>query len=424
MKKKIALLGCGTIGGCLAKQLLSRFSDQMEIVKILVKDINKERPGIPSELLTGQANEILDDESIDLVVELLGNEEPALEYCLRSLTNKKHFVTANKELIAKHAFKIFDCARENAVEVALEASVAGGIPIIRPLLKDLQANQIQEVIGILNGTTNYILTRMERGDSFDEALAQAQEKGYAEPDSTNDLEGYDARYKIAILASLIFGCHIDPEQIECQGIQKITKEDFDFAKELGCSIKLLARAKKISSDLKTPSDLMRADVHPYLLPVDHALAKVDGVLNGIELKADLIPELLLVGPGAGPEPTVSALLADIFSICQGDRLAFTFDAQSAAASAKQLSEEETSYYLRLKVKDQIGVIRDVTAALAKHNISLQSIIQHEENQSNQPISLILLTHSTHPSKFRAFLSELTSLNCLEEICTTLQVLKG
>ena len=340
------------------------------------------------------------------------------------MQNKKHLVTANKELIAKHGPQIFETAFQNSVQVRLDATVGGGIPIINTILDSLKANEITEVVGILNGTTNYILTQMKRGHSFELALKEAQEKGYAEPDPTNDLEGIDAKYKISILASLAFGNYISPSQVFCQGIKDISVLDFNLAKELGFSIKLLGVAKKLNKDE------IKVKVYPCFIPAKKPLAKIDDVLNAILVRGDLIQELLLVGSGAGAKPTSSAILGDVLSI---QKLADSTQSYlpykiNSLIKPNQGVEHNYRFYVRLIVDDQVGVIRDLGNVLAKNNISLESISQKayndeniEHNNQTEEATLTFLTHEVSENDFELALREVKILKPIREIACILRV---
>lgn len=410
----IGILGCGTIGSEVALQLLSGKLAELKLKKILIKNIGKERL-IPNEYLTDNPNEVLEDPEIDLIIELMGVEKPALEYILKSLENKKHLVTANKELVAKHGPQIFEVAKQNKMQVRLDATVGGGIPIINTLLDSLKANRISSVVGILNGTTNYILSKMKKGQDFAEALQKAQEKGYAEPDPTNDIDGIDAKYKISILASLAFRTYIAPEDVKCMGIRKISASDFLFAKELDFSIKLLGIARRHENNT------ISVNVHPCLIPLSQPLAQIDGVLNAIQVRGNLIQELLLVGPGAGPKPTSSALLGDALAVMRHEVL---YNSMPYEIKPLPLCEyQESRFYLHLIVKDQIGVIRDLGNILAQNEISLESITQkaHQEDLCSEEAALIMLTHKVKEIDFQKALEQITEMAQVKEICCFLKV---
>ncbi len=420
---KIGLLGCGNIGEAVAHELIAGKIPSLKFKKAFVKDLNKKR-NIPTNFLTDKADDILNDPEINLIIEVLGGEEPALELVIKALENKKHLVTANKELIAKHGPQIFEAAYKNGVQVRLDATVGGGIPIINTILDSLKANEINEVVGILNGTTNYILTQMKRGHSFEQALKEAQEKGYAEPDPTNDLEGIDAKYKIAILASLAFGNYISPDQVFCQGIKGISVLDFNLAKELGFSIKLLGIAKKFAQDQ------IKVKVYPCLIPSKKPLARIDDVLNAILVRGNLIQELLLVGSGAGAKPTSSAILGDVLSIQKlTDSLKSVMPYKiNSSITPNNGFEQNYRFYVRLMVDDQVGVIRDLGNILAQNNISLESISQKayndeniENNNQTEEAILTFLTHEVSENNFELALKQVRTLKPIREVACILRV---
>ena len=311
----VGLLGLGTVGSGVARVLLTkadalerRIGRAVELRKVLVRDPTRPRSVELSVPLVTDPNAVLDDPDIDVVVEVMGGEEPARSLILQAVERGKHVVTANKEVMAKHGPDILEAALANNVTVAYEASVGGGIPLIGPFQLDLAANEITSVVGIVNGTTNYILTRMtESGAGFDEALKEAQDLGYAEPDPTNDVEGWDAAYKLAILASLAFGAPVSPEHVHREGITQVSQRDILYAAEMGYRIKLLAIARLVSGQVE-------ARVHPALVHQGSMLASVDGSFNAVEVTGDLIGPALFYGRGAGSEPTASAVVADLIAL--------------------------------------------------------------------------------------------------------------
>ena len=431
---QIGLLGCGVIGTQVATELLNgnlncKLADKnkIKLKKILVNDLNKSRGNsIPESLFTNSPDEILLDPDIDIIIEVMGGEKPAYDCVIKAIQNSKHLVTANKELIAKHGPQIFGLAHEKKVQIKLDATVGGGIPIINTIMDSLKANQITEVVGILNGTTNYILSEMKNSKkTLEAALKEAQDKGYAESDPTNDLEGIDAKYKTSILASLAFHQYIAPDQVQSHGIKSISPADFHFAEELGFSIKLLGLAKQFEDGH------ISASVYPSLVDADQPLARIDGVLNAVEVRGDLIRELMLVGPGAGPKPTSSAILGDLLSLIKNISSDFPLPYKVLPANARSKAEESSSnekyrFYTRLRVNDKVGVIRDLGIILAKHQISLESISQkaHTPDSSWEKegeATLIFLTHSIGEDKLQIALDEIKQLNPVNEICCILRV---
>ncbi len=325
----IGFLGMGNVGETVVATLLERaetFREQtgasLKLRRVAVGDPSKPRGiDLPPGMLTGDAGDVLDDPSVDIVVEVIGGDGAAGDYVRRALAAGKHVVSANKELIAKAGPELFELARASGAALRFEASVGGGIPVISPLLRDLPANRVLAIRAIINGTTNFILTNMaQRGDSFEDALAEAQALGYAEPDPTNDVDGHDAAFKISIMAGLAFGAHVPPEAVATEGIRSLAPQDFQYARELGYVIKLLAIAER-------HDDGVLARVHPALLPESEPLARVDGVQNAAQIQGDLAGTLTFQGAGAGAAPTTSAVLADVLdiarSLAQGASLAGT-----------------------------------------------------------------------------------------------------
>ncbi|MHB1131992.1 MAG: homoserine dehydrogenase [Chloroflexota bacterium] len=315
----VGLLGLGTVGGGVWQAYAGQIERLSELVgrplhvkRALVRDLARPRPEVPAALLTAEPADVLGDPEIEIVVEVLGGEHPAYEWVKEALLAGKHVVTANKEMLARHGVELFTLARAQGLQLACEASVGGGIPIIAALRRELVANRIGSLRGIVNGTTNYILTAMdEQQRSFTDALAEAQALGYAEPDPTNDVEGYDARYKLAVLCGLAFSLWPHPEEIPCRGITQVTLADLAFAKSLGFAVKLLAAAQPAGA-------AVRASVQPTLVPLANPLAGVGGVFNAVQVQGDLVGEMLYYGRGAGPAPTASAILADVIAVARGE----------------------------------------------------------------------------------------------------------
>ncbi|MDX1917971.1 MAG: homoserine dehydrogenase [Candidatus Caenarcaniphilales bacterium] len=412
MLRQIALLGAGTIGACVAVELLEGRVPEASLKKILVKDLSKKRP-IPSSLITDQIEQIISDPEIGIVIELIGGVDPAFDYLGACLRAGKAVITANKELIAKKGAILFDLADDHKTQIRLDATVGGGIPIISTLIGSLKTNQITEIIGILNGTTNYILTAMAGGKDFGEALREAQERGYAEPDPSSDISGADARYKIAIMASLAFQTEIRPDQVTCEGIERVSAVDFRFAEQLGYNIKLIGHCQRTDDHHE-----INASVHPTLIRSQHPLAKIDGVLNAVSLRGDLVGELLLVGPGAGPKATTSSILGDLQAVLAGDRglSGFSYQARQNPNTMAQ------RYYLRLKVLDQLGVMRDLGAVLAKYQISLESLSQQITDPEKGEACLLVITHKVSDTSLYAAIEELKSLAWLKSFEAILHVL--
>ncbi|HEY9885859.1 MAG TPA: homoserine dehydrogenase, partial [Vampirovibrionales bacterium] len=389
----IGLIGCGNIGTKTAQEILN--NKNLILKKVLVKDLSKKRE-IPSHLLTDKASEIFDDESISVVIEVTAGEQPALDFCLQTLNAKKHFVTANKELLAKHGAQIFEVAAKNNVQVGFDGTVAGGIPIINTLQNSLSANQVTEVIGIFNGTSNYILSEMQQGETFENALNKAQELGYAEPDPTNDIEGVDTKYKTAILSSLISGQFVHPDKIKSEGIRFVSTEDLHFAERLNYVIKLLGICQ-----LNESSELT-VGVFPAFVSKLSTVSCVNGAINVANIKGSLIEELTLVGPGAGPGPTNSAIVGDLLQII--NKQTHNHLVLQNSSEVRFAKEPSYKFFVRLNVDDNMGVIAQIGSILEKHEISLESIEQELQDKSEDDdlgtATMVFITHLIEESKIQ------------------------
>jgi homoserine dehydrogenase len=425
---RIGLLGLGVVGSAVAHALLEkrdllarRIGSPIELTRILVRDPSKPR-SVPAGLVTIDPEAILGDPGIHLVVEVMGGEDPAHEYIVRALKAGKHVVTANKEVIAKHGPEILAIAVAHEVDISFEASVGGGIPVIGPFKLDLIANQIQEVRAIINGTTNFILTRMAtEGADFATALAEAQALGYAEPDPRNDVEGVDSAYKLAILGSLAFHTAIRPADVYSEGITHLTPADFQYSQELGYAIKLLAIAR-------AEGDAVEARVHPALVPTSDMLAKVDGVFNAVAVEGDLVGRILFYGRGAGAGPTSSAVVADIIDLAQrwsagGVRpRPPSFDAHFRP---RPMDEVATRYYLRLLAEDRPGVFAQITHALGEAGISLASVIQKRNVVVGDPpveyAEIVLMTHRAVEAPMQRAIRAIEALAVVHEVGSLIRV---
>ena len=394
---KIGLLGSGTVGSGVVEVLKKNVDEisqkagtEIEIKKILVRDLKKKRPHLEGMELTDDINDILKDEDIDIIVELMGGLHPAREYMLRAMKAGKHVVTANKDVVAQFGKDMFDAAKENRVEFLFEASVGGGIPIITPLKESLTANRITEVMGIVNGTTNYMLTQMTNcGNDYETALREAQELGYAEANPAADVEGYDAARKVAILASLAFSTRVTLDDVSVEGITHITPQDIEYAKELGYVIKLLA----IANDSEKGVDVR---VHPAFLKKDHPLASVNDVFNAIFIKGNAIGEAMFYGQGAGSLPTASAVVADIITVAREIVKGIYAAVDCSAFQVKSfcpLEETESSYYIRLLVADQPGVLGTIATVFGDQGVSLKSVIQTQRVKDQAEI--VVVTHHVY-----------------------------
>ncbi|SHE74499.1 homoserine dehydrogenase [Schwartzia succinivorans] len=394
---KIGLLGSGTVGSGVVEVLKKNVDEisqksgtEIEIKKILVRDLKKKRPHLEGMELTDDINDILKDEDIDIIVELMGGLHPAREYMLRAMKAGKHVVTANKDVVAQFGKDMFGAAKENRVEFLFEASVGGGIPIITPLKESLTANRITEVMGIVNGTTNYMLTQMTNcGNDYETALREAQELGYAEANPAADVEGYDAARKVAILASLAFNTRVTLDDVSVEGITHITPQDIEYAKELGYVIKLLA----IANDSEKGVDVR---VHPAFLKKAHPLASVNDVFNAIFIKGNAIGEAMFYGQGAGSLPTASAVVADIITVAREIVKGIYAAVDCSAFQVKPfcpLEETESSYYIRLLVADQPGVLGTIATVFGDQGVSLKSVIQTQRVKDQAEI--VVVTHHVY-----------------------------
>ena len=423
MKKSIGvgLMGLGTIGGGVFKALSARDNTIAEATgcPVVLRKVLEKRPvAIEPRLLTKDVREILTDPEIDIVIEVLGGEHPAVDFIKEALLAGKHVVTANNEVIAKHGAELLAMAKDKGVALQFEASVGGGIPLLLPLQHGLLADELTTVYAIINGTTNYILTRMSQERiGFGEALKKAQELGYAEADPSNDVEGRDATYKLAILASVCFHTTVRPDQVFCEGISRLAEPDFRYARELGYEIKLLAIAKQAGG-------VVEARVHPVFIPEDFLLAKVSGVYNAIQVEGDLVGKLIFYGRGAGAEPTSSAILSDVIaigqSIASGKKVPSVMR-QAHPKAVRPVSELQTRYYLRMTVADQPGVLAQIAKILGDGSISIASVIQKEADEAKQTAVIVIMTHTAREEFMQRALAEMRKLPAVREICNLIRV---
>ena len=427
----IGILGLGTVGGGTASvlqrnaaEISRRAGRAIELVAASVRDINKKRGDDLSNVkLTLDSNEIVDNPDIDIILELIGGTEEANQLVMRAIENGKHVVTANKALIALHGNEIFAAAQKKGVTVAFEAAVAGGIPIIKAIREGLAGNQIQWLAGIINGTGNFILTEMrDKGRDFADVLKEAQELGYAEADPTFDVEGVDAAHKLTILASIAFGVPLQFDKVYTEGISAIQRMDVEYAAELGYRIKHLGIARRVESGLE-----MR--VHPTLIPHRRLIANVDGVMNAVLVKADAVGPTLYYGPGAGAEPTASAVVADLVDVVRalttdpGNRvphLAFQPDAIHDIP-VLSMDQVETAFYLRMQVQDQAGVLANITQIFADHNISIEAILQKEDQDDQGCVPLVILTHNVLESSMMDAIKQVEQLDTVNGSVTRIRL---
>ena len=420
---KAALLGFGTVGTGVykvlknqEKEMSAKIGCKVEIKKILVRNIDKAAAKIEdASLLTSQWDEIINDPEIE--IELMGGINPAKEYILSALKAGKHVVSANKDLIAVHGHELLDAAHESKVDFLFEAAVAGGIPIIRPLKQCLAGNHMTEVMGIVNGTTNFILTKMtQEGMEFKDALALATELGYAEADPTADIEGLDAGRKVAILASVAFNSRVVFNDVYTEGIAKITSKDIHYAKEMGRDIKLLGVARN-------EADGIEAYVCPMLIPSSHPLATVNDSYNAVFVHGDAVEDAMFFGRGAGELPTASAVVGDVFDIvrnilagCCG-RIGCTCYKN---IPVKKMEDTHNRYFLRLKVEDRCGVLAEMTAIFAKYQVSVAQIIQ-KDTKVEGCAEVVVITEKVREGDFRTAIEELRNRDSVRKISTIIRV---
>ena len=424
MKQKIAvgIIGMGTVGtGALrilrenAELIRHRVGVPVEVTKIAVRDVRRDRGiDIPASLVTDQPSQIIDDPNIDIVVELIGGYEPARELILAAIAHGKHVVTANKALLAVHGPEIHAAARRAGISIGFEGSVGGGIPVIKSLREALAANRILSIYGIINGTSNYILTKMTEDErSFADVLAEAQRAGYAEADPTFDVGGIDTTHKLAILVNLAFGTHIGLKDIFTEGITAISPLDIDFGKALGYKVKLLAIAKMHGGKAE-------ARVHPTMVPDEYPIAKVGGVYNAIQIVGDACGDIMLYGRGAGSLPTGSAVVGDIMDIARqilmepSRKLPAGPSGDAGPVVDFQPMDSITSiYYFRFMALDQPGVLSQISGILGRHRISIAQMIQRGRKEGGS-VPLVIMTHTALERDIQKALVEIKALSCITE----------
>jgi homoserine dehydrogenase len=416
---RVGLLGIGTVGGGTfavlkrnQEEITRRAGRGIVITMVADREVEKARKIVgEGVIVTSDAYEIVTSPDIDIVIELIGGYTVAKDLILKAIENGKHVVTANKALLASHGTEIFAAAQKKGVMVAFEAAVAGGIPIIKALREGLTANRIEWIAGIINGTSNFILSEMrDKGLAFDTVLDQAQKLGYAEADPTFDIEGIDAAHKLTIMAAIAFGIPMQFDKVYTEGIAKLTREDIRYAEELGYRIKLLGITKR------TPKGI-ELRVHPTLIPTRRLIANVEGVMNAIVVKGDAVGATLYYGAGAGAEPTASSVVADLVDVTRMHtadpkhrvpHLAFQPDLLSNTPILK-MDEVETSYYLRLRTQDRPGVLADITRILADLNISIDAMVQKEPSEGEDQVNIIMLTHLTIEKNINAAIVKIEEL---------------
>ncbi len=426
---KIALLGFGTVGQGVyellqknRRPLREKSGLEFVIKRILVRDTAKKREvQAPSELFTTDFQEILKDRDISIVCELMGGHEPARSYILSALSQGKQVVTANKAVLAESGAEIFELAEKKGAFLGFEASVGGGIPVIKTLREALIGNQIERVTGIINGTTNYILTRMlEQNITFEKALEEAQHRGYAEADPSLDLRGIDSAHKLSILASLAFGFYIPYKRVYVEGLEEVDLMDLQFARDFGYIVKLIAEARKIGKEVEIR-------VHPALLPENHILTSVRFNYNAIFIRGDFVGDILLYGLGAGKEPTASAVVGDIvaaaeYLLSQKRPLVAYPGLSPGEISIRPIEESIFRYYFRFSALDRPGVLSKIAGVLGKFGISIASVVQIGRHKKKGAVPIVMLTHETKEEKVRSALKEIDTLDIVKGKTRRLRIL--
>ena len=421
--RKIALLGMGTVGGGVY-EIIERQKEEMpfkigaalEVVKVLVRNKAKYADRIPAEKLTDVWEDVIGDDSIDIVVEVMGGIEPARTYIKAALEKGKHVVTANKDLMAMHGHELLELAGEHHCDLLFEAAVAGGIPIIRPLKQCLAGNNITEIMGIINGTTNFILTKMkEDGMDFGEALQLATDLGYAEADPTADIEGYDAGRKLAIMASIAFHTSVTFDYVFTEGITKITAKDMRYAKEMGCSIKLLGIAKNTETGIEVK-------VHPTMIPENHPLAAVNDSFNAVFVHGDAVDDAMFYGRGAGALPTGSAVVGDIMDVARN--MLFHCNGRIGCSCYKNLpikriGDTTSRYYIRMRLEDRAGTLAAMAGVFAENDASIAILLQKETIENDAEI--VVVTHEVAEKKFMDAIKKFSSMEMVKEISSIIRV---
>ena len=410
----VAVLGAGNIGSAVLSRLESLDNDvlNLELKKVLVQDTSKDR-GVSKDLLTDNFEDILNDESIDLVIEVLGGVDPGREYIKALLEKGKAVITANKDIIADCGEELIAIAQDNNTCLYFEAAVAAGIPVLKPLIESLRGEELTKVLGIINGTSNYILTSMEEGSTYEDALSTAQELGFAEPDPTNDVEGVDAKYKAMILSLLCFGVSPDDKDVFTEGISEITKEDFDWASRLGKTIKLVAQ-------IDSNENGFNARVHPVLIDKKHPLAAIRGALNALVAEGENINQLVFSGPGAGANPTASAIIGDVLSACHqlSSDQSNWYPLRDYKGKSKSFENVESSMFIRLSVKDEPGVLAKIAGSFGENNVSIESVIQEGRGDKAE---LVLVTHEAPEKDLSNSINQISSLDVVTTVTSLLRV---
>ena len=420
---KAALLGAGTVGsgvyalsGMLADEMIQKTGGILEIKKVMVRDLNKNRDGIPCELLTSDWNEILSDDEIQLVIEVMGGVEPTRTYIEQAIMAGKQVVTANKDLLAEHGQELLMLAEERGVDLQFEAAVAGAIPIIRPLKQNMTAGLLTEICGIVNGTTNFILTKMaEEGVGYEEALAIATELGYAETDPTADVEGYDAGRKMAIIASLAYSSNVVFSDVYTEGITKITAEDMYYAKEFGYVIKLVGIAKTVDGQLEVR-------VHPMLIPDHHPLASVRDSFNAVFIHGDACDDEMFMGRGAGKMPTASAVMGDVMTVIRNilhDNCGWNGGLAYKRLPVKAIEETKNRFFLRLKISGKTGTLANIASVLGNNDVNIHQVVSKFTKDGTQ--ELVITTGNVLEQDFNNALMILEGMSSILKVCSRIRV---
>jgi homoserine dehydrogenase len=419
---RIALLGFGTVGSGIYRivtgmrdEIARREDVELSAARVLVKALDEPNTKIAEDqsIFTTNFEDVLADEEVSVIAECMGGEEPARTFIMAALNAGKTVVTSNKEVFAKHWKQMEEAAHASGAGLYFEATVGGGIPVIRTLTHSMQGNNVESIMGIINGTTNYILTAMsEEGREFADVLREAQAKGYAEFDPTADVEGFDAMYKISILASLAFNTRVPIERVYREGISKVTKQDIGYAREFGCAIKLLAIAKMKEGRIEVR-------VHPTMVPLEHPLAAVRGSFNAVFIHGNNVDDVMLYGRGAGSLPTASAMVSDIIIACSGHE--HRYPLLDANGDGNTFEDDwESEFYVHMKVLDKPGVLARIAGVFGKHQVSLASVIQKEPD-SNDTAHLVFITHKSREKAFGAAIEEIEGLPEVSAVLGRLRV---
>lgn len=422
----VGLIGLGTVGSQVAERMLKwapqlsrRAGVELCLRRVLVRDVKKRRTiDVAADLLTGDPAELLENPAIDVIVEVAGGDEPMRGYLERAISAGKHVVTANKVVMARHGPELLDAAAERNVDVYFEAAVGGGIPLISTFRTDLQANRIERVSAVINGTTNYVLGRMATaGLTLAEAVAEAQAAGYAEADPTDDVGGFDATYKLAILGSIAYEIKVRPDEIYREGIQGVEPVDFRYARELGYAIKLIAHTQRHPGRIE-------ARVHPALVPLGHPLAQVEGAQNAVFVEGDLVGQVLLVGQGAGGRPTASAVVGDLIDLARSirrgvqSRPSFSFDDRIGVVP---MGEVVTRAYYRILVEDRTGVLAAIGEVFAEEGVSISSFIQKDAWSQDQTAEMVVTTHPSPDASLQRARTRMEALEPVKAVSSFLRV---